>query len=118
MRIPGILLVLASCSCMSAASPPAVQQPARPSLQVAVPSQPTTTATSPVLRVVERLDMALARRVDEATQGRFAVVRNEDIRRGRLGASRVGLPQPARHTRVFEPEADSEREMLARLRGA
>ena len=62
--------------------------------------------------------MDLVRRVDEAIQGRFAVVREEDVKTGRLGARRLEPPKPLRHARIFEPEADSEREMLTRLYSA
>lgn len=118
MRIAGFLVVLASCSCTSSGSPAALTPASTGTPQAVLSRTSPSTAGSPVSREGERLDLDLVRRVDLAIQGRFAVVRPEDIRKGRLGASRVGGVEPSRHSRVFEPEADSEREMLARLYAA
>jgi hypothetical protein len=68
----------------------------------------------PEVPKLERLDMDLVRRVDAAIQARFATLTESDLKTRRFGLTRMG-PRDVAHPLRFEPEADSDREMVARL---
>jgi hypothetical protein len=62
---------------------------------------------------VQRPHVDLVRRFDAVVQEHFATVTGEDISMRRFGSTRIPIKQ--RHSRIFEPRTEAERDLVARL---